>query len=291
MFKLFKKKSLSPLLVFARDVENSKTNKYSTLFHEARSLCNLQRTYLKCFKTNMKITTLLFFFLLFTYCAFGQTQKLTTEDIFNRYLISEDESIAKTIINSRDGLYSVFCQGMLTEDPIQKIQLFTKFIQLNPNRGLSKAYLYRGTAYTLSEKYDSALLDYNECIRLDTTEPYAFYFRGESYAQLDKYDEAIEDYSHAIEMKSTFMLAYFMRGLSFLSKEDYTNALTDFNKTTALNKKYDKAYLMRGIVFNTMGDYKKAIANWKEAKKINKDNSADVDELIEQANKKMKEKK
>lgn len=239
----------------------------------------------------MKKIKHLFFALFIAQLTVGQSQKLTTEDMFKRYLVSEDESIATLIINSKDGLYSLFCQGTMTEDLTEKINLYTKFIQQNPKYGLANAYLDRGIAYGLSEKYEAALADYDKSIELDANEPYAYYFKGEAYASLEKYDKAIENYSLAIKMQPNFVFAYHLRGISYLSQKDYKNAFTDFTKVIELDKNYDQALLMRGVVYDEWGEYKKAIADWKEAKKINKDNIKDSDELIEKANKKMKEKK
>jgi tetratricopeptide (TPR) repeat protein len=228
--------------------------------------------------------------LLFTQWTFGQEKNLKTEDVFKRYLVSEDESIAKIIVNSNDNVYSLFCQGALTENLDEKINLFTKFIELNPKYGLAKAYLNRGISYTLSEKYDSAITDYDKSISLDSQEPYAYYFRGEANASLNKYEVANLDYTKAIKIYPNFLLAYYMRGISFLHQKSYESSLADFTKVIELDKSYDKAYLMRGMVYNQMSNYKKAISDWKDAKKLNKDNSKDTEELIEEANKKLKEK-
>lgn len=239
----------------------------------------------------MKQTKLLLLLILLAEFTIAQTQKLTTEDLFKRYLVSEDEVIAKTIINSKDGLYSVFCQGALTEDLTEKANLFTSFIQQNPKYGLAKAHMNRGICHSLSEKYDLAIADFDKSIELDAKEPYAYYFRGESYASLNKYDKAIEDYTTAIKMQPNFVLAYYMRGLSSFSQKNNDNALTDLSKVLELDKNNDQAFMIRGLVYDANGEYKKAIADWKESKKINKENSKDLDDLIEKANKKMKEKK
>jgi len=271
----------------------------------------------------MKVTLPFFSFLLLTQCTFGQN--LTTEDVFKRYLVSEDESTAKMIINSKDNLYSLFCQGALTESLSEKIDLFSQFIKKNPKYGIAKAYLDRGIAYSLANKPDSAIVDLDKSISLDPQKPYSYHFRGVSYADLKNYDKAIADYSSAIKLDPEFKIAYYMRGLSFLNQEIYEKALPEFSKVIELDKTYDKAYymrgqifylqetyekalpeyskvieldetsdqayLMRGRVYNKMGDYKKAISDWKEVKKLNMGNLKKAEELIEKATEKMKEQK
>lgn len=223
-------------------------------------------------------------------CAFGQF-KISTEVIFKRYLVSQDRSIAKSIIDSKDSLYSLYCQADLAEDLTEKIKYFSMFIQRNPNYGLAKAYLNRGIAYTQAEKKDSSIMDFSKAIDLDETEPYAYYFRGEAYASLNNHDKAIEDYSKTIKMQPNFALAYHLQGMSLLVKNDYNSALSEFSKAIELDKNLAIAFIMRGSVYEKMGEYEKAIADWEDVKKLNKDYTEMVDKLIEKANKKIKDKK
>lgn len=239
----------------------------------------------------MKIKKLFILCLLLTQWTIVLSQKVKTEDVFNRYLHTEDESLSKLIIKSNDGLYSLFCQGELAENIDESINLYTKFIQQNPKYGLEKAYLNRGIKYYQSEKSDAAITDFDNSIGLDKNEPYAFYFRGATYASLKKYDNAIEDYVKVIKLNPKFKLAYFMRGNSLFDQKKYQSAMKDYDKVIELDQNYDGAYLMRGIIYENMGEYKKAIAEWEEVLKINKNNAEDAKTLIEKAKKKIKEEK
>ena len=116
------------------------------------------------------------FFITILFCSLGQAQYLKTEDVFKRYLVSEDEATAKLIVNSKDELYSLFCQGDLTEDTTEQISLFSKFIEKEPKFGLAKAYLNRGIAYTMIEKYNEAILDFDKSIKLDNKLIYTYLF-------------------------------------------------------------------------------------------------------------------
>lgn len=234
------------------------------------------------------------YFLLFTAflsCSIGQAQNLKTEDVFKRYLVSEDEATAKLIANSKDELYSLFCQGDLTEDMTEKITLFSKFIEKEPKFGLAKAYTNRGIANTMTEKYNEAILDFDKAIKLDNKIVYAYYFKGVSYASSENYSDAINNYSLAIQLQPDFTLAYYMKALSYISQENYELALIDLNKVIELKSDYDQGYIMRGFAYYQTGKYENAIADWKKAKKLNKENSKSVDEKIKKAEQKLKEKK
>jgi tetratricopeptide (TPR) repeat protein len=239
----------------------------------------------------MKIKILVILSIFLTQWTIGQSQKVKIEDVFNRYMHTDDKSLAKLIIKSEDGLYSLFCKGELAENAAERIILFAGFIQQKPKYGIEKAFLNRGIEYYQLEKTDSALIDFNNSILLDTKEPYAYYFRGASYASLENYDKAIDDYSQAIKINPDFELAYFMRGNSLYSQKKNENAINDYNKVIELNENSDIAYLMRGIVYEAIGEYKKAISDWKEVKKLKTDNYEQAEKLNEKTNKKLKEKK
>ena len=229
-----------------------------------------------------------YLFLLSTQFTFAQSEKVTTEDVFRRYLVSENKALAEVVINSNDSLYSLFCKASLTKDKTEAIDLYSKFILLNPKYGLAEAYLNRGIRYNALDKAELSIADFDKYIEYDKKEPYAYYFRGSSYKMLEKYDKAIEDYSTAIKLAPAFDLAYLMRGNSYYDQKNYNKALIDYNKVLALNKKSDQGYIMRGLTYDAMGEYKKAISDWKEAKKISSDNAKMIDVLIEKTSKKMK---
>ena len=75
-------------------------------------------------------------------------------------------------------------------------------------------------------KYQEAIIDFNNAIRLDESYTDAYYNRGASYASLGKYEEAISDFSKTIELDPKYTNAYYFRGLAndFLGK----NACDDY---------------------------------------------------------------
>jgi tetratricopeptide (TPR) repeat protein len=220
-------------------------------------------------------------------------KKTTTEDMFKRYLVTEDTVLAGKIIQAKDSFsfYGFYCQAVLAEELEDKITYFTKFIDVNPKVGLAKAYLNRGAAYVFSEKYDLSLADFDKSISLDPKEKYAFHFRGLAYNALDQEDKAIQDFNQVIKMMPTFMLAYQMRGSCFLNTKDFKNALVDLNRVIKAEPYNDQAYLLRGMAYDGTEQYELAIADYKEAKKLNKDNSDTVSDLIGKTKEKMKGKK
>jgi len=236
----------------------------------------------------MKNRIIFLLFLLLTQFTFAQSQKVTVEDVFRRYLVAGEKSLAEMVINSKDSVYSLFCMAALAKDEMEAIDLYSKFIQLNPKYGLADAYLNRGIKYNSLDSAELSIADFDKYIGYNNKEPYAYYFRGSSYKMLKEYDKAIKDFSMAIKLEPTFDLAYLMRGNSYFEQKNYDKALFDYNKVLALDKKSYQAYIMRGLVYEATGEYKKAISDWREAKKISSGNEEFVDKLIERVSKKMK---
>ena len=64
--------------------------------------------------------------------------------------------------------------------------------------GLAVAFYNRGNAYNKNGRYDRAIADYDQAIRLDPNQAHAFRNRGAVYAAKGQYDRAIQDYDQAI---------------------------------------------------------------------------------------------
>ena len=230
-----------------------------------------------------------YIFFLLTQFTFAQSQKVTVEDVFRRYLLTGEKSMAEMVINSNDSLYSLFCKATLTNDETEAIDLYSKFILLNPKYGLAEAYLYRGIKYNSLDSAELSIADLDKSIEYNDKEPYAYYFRGSSYKMLNQYEKSIEDFSKAIKLNPTFDLAYFMRGNSYFSKKDYDKAILDYSKTLTLDKKSEQAYIMRCLVYEAINEYKKAIADWNEVIKMKSyDNTERAKKFIERVSEKMK---
>jgi len=239
----------------------------------------------------MKLRNLFLAFLLLLSFISTQAQKSQAENIFKKYLDTEEKTVAKIIVNLNDSLYSVYCQGVLAEKQVDKRRFFTKFITLEPKLGVARAFLSRGISFVASNKLDSALSDFNISIRFDSTYLNSYYQRGQLYATMEKHDKALKDFNQVIKMSPNLPSGYHLRGLSYLSLKDYPNALADFNKVIELDPKADQAYLVRGVVYREQEDYLIAIENWKQAKKINKEDTQIADQLIAQVKAKMKDAK
>ena len=88
-------------------------------------------------------------------------------------------------------------QAQSLADYEQAIADYTKAVDLSR---LGAYFVYRAEALRAAGRFDLALADYSEAIKLDPKNAAHYVSRGNSYRSQDRYQEAIEDYSKAIEL-------------------------------------------------------------------------------------------
>ena len=84
-----------------------------------------------------------------------------------------------------------------------------------------------------ARRYDSAVKDYSEAIRINPRDADNFYNRGNSYLALDNKNEAINDYDEAVSLDSKLADAFYNRGIAYADLGQHGNALRDFSATLA----------------------------------------------------------
>jgi Flp pilus assembly protein TadD len=72
--------------------------------------------------------------------------------------------------------------------------------------------------------------------------------RGRTLTTAGKYNEAIAELSEAIRLQPDFARAYNARGYAYLLKRDYQHALADFDEAVRLDPHYANAIQNRALV-------------------------------------------
>jgi len=106
------------------------------------------------------------------------------------------------------------------------------------SRNYWKAYLARGLVYNEKGDYDLAIKDFTETIRLSPPNPAPVYnARAWTYAYHMKtsYDLAIADATQAIRLTPNEANYYDTRGWAYLGKGDYNRANDDFFKALQID--------------------------------------------------------
>lgn len=186
--------------------------------------------------------------------AFANSQ---TKKIFN---LSFDES---------DSLSSSFLSTQKEE--LEKL-LLSDSKAIESDKTNCTLYFERALANQTLERFDDALRDYNEAIRLGHREAQTYNNRGLVNFRLGITDDAMADFDEAISIDPDFAEAYFNRGLLNDSLGKSKEAISDFTKTIELEPRYHTAYKKRAMVYEKIGKYENAIKDLNEALEINPNN-------------------
>jgi tetratricopeptide (TPR) repeat protein len=234
-------------------------------------------------KQTMKKTILFFSLIGMAQYAIGQNKKLPIDAIFKEYLVSRDTAVAKTIVLAKDGLYSFYCEAMLSEDSLKRIELLTRFIGQKPAVGLGEAYMNLCKDYVLADQPQKTIEMCTEAAKIDSNAYYAYYFRGSAQAQLENYDAAIEDATRSITIKPDFGLAYQLRGNVLILSEAYEEAEEDILKAIEIGDMPVANKVLLGVLHLKMEQYQQAIEDWEAVLKMDKTDEYGVKALIQKA--------
>ena len=144
-------------------------------------------------------------------------------------------------------------------------------------------------------RYDRAIADYDEAIRLNPQYAIAFHQRGCAYATIKQYDRAITDFDEAIRLDPTNGLAYKARAMAIesknevgeressvemaahgaqqLMKDQHNGAVADHDKAIKFDPKEAAFFLTRGLAYLQKGQHDCAIADFDEAIRLDPKNA------------------
>lgn len=141
----------------------------------------------------------------------------------------------------------------------QAIEDFSEAIRLNPKN--PESYFNRGDAYDEKKEFDRAIADYDAALRLRPQATVVFNNRGLAYSHKRDYDRAIQDYDEALRLKPDYPDAFINRGIAYFSKQNLDRAAADFERSLALRLQNPKAFFNLGMVNYIRGNYAESVRN------------------------------
>ncbi len=148
-----------------------------------------------------------------------------------------------------------------------------KALELSPADPQSEALL--GWALMLQEKYDDALLTFQQVLMREPQNSLARINVGYICLKKQIFGEAIEHLSRAIRLdndRKATLYAHFYLGLVYLERDMFEDAQTFFQKTLALGPNLIEAYYELGRAFWFNGQRDEAIDTWQQGYTANKFN-------------------
>jgi tetratricopeptide (TPR) repeat protein len=124
-----------------------------------------------------------------------------------------------------------------TKDWDKAITAFRKAAQLEqryaPN--LASALQQRATVYVSQKKFQEAIGDYTEALKIKSDDPDIYERRAYAEMQLRDYDKALHDYNEAIKLSPQEAKYYQVRAIIHQEKKDFKAAMADTEKTLQLD--------------------------------------------------------
>ena len=143
---------------------------------------------------------------------------------------------------------------------------YTEAIKLDPKD--KDVYYNRGVAKNKLGNYTEAILDYNEVIKLDPKDKDAHYNKGNANINLGNYEDAILDYDQAIKLDPKYKDAYYNRGVAKSNLGNNNEAILDYDEVIKLDPKDKDAYYNKGVEKGNLGYYEDAILNYDEVLRL-----------------------
>lgn len=185
-----------------------------------------------------------------------------------------DESISigeKILAKDKDNFYAKFriSEAYKGKGDFNKtIELLTELIQKYPDS--SMAYLYRGYAYMMTEKYDKALEDYKKA---DSIYSSVDSLAGIQWALLamGKNDESIVAGEKVLAKEPNSYYAKQRIADAYLEKKEYPKALDRYKQMESQHGKNGDLLWRIGLCEYYMGNKEEATKRFEEGKKLSPD--------------------
>src|SRR6266480_7986176 len=106
---------------------------------------------------------------------------------------------------------------------------------------LAVAYQQRGFASARDQKFEEAIADFNEALKIKSNDSRIYEQRAAVQMKLRDYDKALADYSEAIKLKPNEVRYYLYRGYIYETKDDIKSSLADTDRALKLDPKNQEA--------------------------------------------------
>ena len=110
----------------------------------------------------------------------------------------------------------------------------------------SQGHFNAGDALKREGRFEEAIAQYNEAIRLEPQDAQAHNNRGTTYLRLGQVERAIQDLDEAIRIDPQYAQPYSNRGVAYASLGQLERAIMDFDEAIQLEPQHAAAHNNRG---------------------------------------------
>jgi tetratricopeptide (TPR) repeat protein len=146
---------------------------------------------------------------------------------------------------------------------------FSEAVRLEPSNADYHAWLAR--TYLNSDKYAECLASVNQALQLNPHCQLAYRVRAGVYRKNKDYQKAIQGYSQAIQIDPQDALSFRGRGQAYMALKDYEKAIQDFSQAIQLDPQEAGSFYWRGQTYYALKDYENALADEAEYHRLDSD--------------------
>lgn len=169
-------------------------------------------------------------------------------EMIRRYPSDVDAYMAKGQMNVERG------------DTLAAIEDFSRTIAVD--KYYAPGWGARGWVSLMKDKFNNALADLNEAIRLKSDDPTYYMNRAMARYNLNDLRGTMDDFDRSISLDPNSKLSYLNRAIMRTTVGDLNRALEDFDKVLYLDPEDYQALYNRGLVRKDLGKNKEAIADF-----------------------------
>jgi len=136
--------------------------------------------------------------------------------------------------------------------------------------------LMRGNIFQRKKKWQEAIKDYTNAIRLDSKDSKAYFNRAQVRFEVQDLPGAIADYTLCLSLDNENTFALYNRGMAKYDLSDYWGALDDFDRLISLESDDGEAYLFRGKVKIKLGNINEACRDFGKAGELGEATAYDL---------------
>jgi Flp pilus assembly protein TadD len=145
----------------------------------------------------------------------------------------------------------------------ESLEYYEKITEILPPS--YELFLERGNYFALVEKYEDAVVDFTNAIKLKPDDFQIYSLRAAIYLELHHDEKALSDISKAIELNSDDYELYTLKGAINTDMNDFDGAVDAFSKAIELNSETDDVFFNRALLYFKYDKMKEAILDISKA--------------------------
>jgi len=149
----------------------------------------------------------------------------------------------------------------------EALENYNEYLRLKPRH--IKSLYNRGRCYEALGRYEEAVEDYQKVLKLDPKNTNALLSIGKNFYRQDNYEQAVFFYDKALKLERSNFIAHFLKGRALHKQGLIKEALTEYTDAININSEYGESYLYRGAIRLYLKQAHMACADFQKAASLN----------------------